>query len=323
MPDALTLCGKELKDLARSRALIVLVPFLAAVVLLSVVVAAANYRIRIDDYNNYVAALTASGGSVSGAPPELSPLQMLRAGMEYLEIVGSLFAVILGYGLVAKEKSNGTLPLLFSRPLGRHSFAGGKILAAGLVWAAVTAALFAVITTALLLVGNAPLQGADFVKLGVAAAHTVIYLLMWSLAALALAAVTRAPATGLVLALVLWLVVVLVIPQIGDTMDPDNQIPGGLFASLQIDKAHEQSVMANFAGYETARDLIEQTSVTKQYERPLFAWLGIKNQYNQQPFSVIWAGTYNNTLWLLAGFTAALAGSFLTATRTNLLRKAT
>lgn len=151
--------------------------------------------------------------------------------MEYLEIVGSLFAVILGFGLVAKEKNNGTLQLLFSRPLGRHSFAGGKILAAALVWTAVTATLFAVITAALLLVANAPLQGTDFVKLGVAAAHTAIYLIMWSLAALALTAANRAPAKGLVLALVLWLMVVLVIPQIGDTMDPDNQIPGGLFAS--------------------------------------------------------------------------------------------
>lgn len=74
MHDALILCGKELKDLARSRALTVLVLFLAAVVLLSVLVAAANYRSRIEDYNNYVAALTLNGGSASGPPPELSPL---------------------------------------------------------------------------------------------------------------------------------------------------------------------------------------------------------------------------------------------------------
>lgn len=323
MPKALALCGKELKELTRSHTLTAMVLFLAGIVMLSVLVAAADFRVRIDAYNNYVTALSASGGTVSGPPPELYPLQMLRAGMEYLEIIGSLFAVILGYGLVAKEKNTGTLQLLFSRPLGTLSFAGGKILATVLVWTAVTAALFTVITAALLLVGNAALHGPDLAKLGVAAAHTVIYLTMWSLAAFSLAALARSPATGLILALVLWLVVVLVIPQIGDTMDPDNQIPGGLFASLQIDKTHEQAIMANFSGYETGRDLIEQTSATKQYERSIFAWLGIKNQYNQQPFNVIWAGTFNNTLWLLAGLTAALAGTFLTATRTKLLRKVT
>jgi hypothetical protein len=87
---------------------------------------------------------------------------------------------------------------------------------------------------------------------------------MWSLLALALASLTRQPASGLVLALVLWLVIVLVIPQIGDTMDPDNQIPGGLFASLQIDATNENALMTRFASYETWRDFVEQTSTTKQ-----------------------------------------------------------
>lgn len=323
MPKSLILCGKELKDLTRSRALVSLIVFLAAVVMLSVLVAAADFRIKIDDYNNYVAALRSSGGTAGTAPPQLAALQMLRGGMEYLEIVGSLFAVILGYGLVAKERGNGTLQLIFSRPLGRYTFAGGKILAVGILWTAVAGALFAVITATLLLLANAPLQGDDYVRLGVAAAHTALYLTMWSLLAFTVATLTRTPASGLILALVIWLVVVLVIPQIGDTMDPDNQIPGGLFASLQVDKTHEQAIMANFSGYETARDLIEQTSMTKQFERPLFAWLGIKDQYNGQPFNLIWAGTFNNTLWLMTGFITALTGSFLAATRTKLLRKVT
>lgn len=316
-----TLCGKELRDLSRSRSVRVLVIFLAAVVVLSVLVASADFRVKIADYNSYLQSVKASGATVNAPPPELFPLQMLRAGMEYLEIVGSLFAVVLGYGLIAKEKNNATLQLLFTRPLGRHSFAVGKILAALVIWTAVTVALFAVIAGTLLLVGNASLQGADMVRLVVAAVHTILYLVMWSLVTLALAALTRAPATGLVLTLVLWLVVVLVIPQIGDTMDPDNQIPGGLFASLQIDQTHQQAVMANFAGYETARDLIEQTSVTKQYERPLFAWLGIKNQFNQQTAAYVWAGTFNYSLWLLAGFTAAAAAALLAGTRDKLLRR--
>ncbi|MCB5283360.1 MAG: ABC transporter permease subunit [Arthrobacter sp.] len=321
MTSLITLCGKELRDLSRNRSVQLLIAFLAVVVVLSVLVAAADFRTKTADYTSYLQALKASGGAVNAPPPDLFPLQMLRAGMEYLEIVGSLFAVILGYGLIAKEKNNGTLELLFTRPLGRYSFAAGKILAALIIWTAVTTALFAVITATLLIAGNAPLTGTDLIRLIIAAAHTTIYLTLWSLAALALAALTRAPGTGLILALVLWLVVVLIIPQIGDTMDPDNQIPGGLFASLQIDKAHEHAVMANFTGYETSRDLIEQTSLTKQYERPLFAWLGIKNQYNQQSPAFVWAGTFNHTLWLLAGFAAAVTAALLAGTRDKLLRK--
>lgn len=156
MTSLLTLCGKEIRDLSRNRSMRLLIAFLALIVVLSVLVAAADFRAKTADYTSYLAALKASGGTVTAPPPDLFPLQMLRAAMEYLEIVGALFAVILGYGLIAKEKNNSTLQLIFTRPLGRHSFAAGKILAAFTIWAAVTAALFSVITGTLLIAGNAP-----------------------------------------------------------------------------------------------------------------------------------------------------------------------
>lgn len=321
MTDLLTLGGKELTDLRRNRSMLTLFTFLAVVVVLSVVVASVDFRIKIADVQHYTDALAAAGSAVP-APPQLFPLQMLEGGIEYLEIVGSLFAVVLGYGMIAKEKGRGTLQLLFSRPLGGHAYAGGKIAAVALTWTAMVTALFVLITGTILIVGNAPLQGRDYLLLGIAAAHTAAYLIMWSLLAMALAALARRPGTGLILAMVLWLVVVLIIPQIGDTMDPDNQVPGGLFASLQVDTAHEAAVMGHFTGYETMRDLIEQTSVTKQYERATFAYLGIKTEYNQQPLSFIWAGTFNNTLWLLAGLAMSVAAALLAGTKKILLRKA-
>jgi ABC-type transport system involved in multi-copper enzyme maturation permease subunit len=314
------LCRKELKDLSRSRATAGLLVFLSAVIILSVLVAAADYRVKLAEYTAYADALRAAGGSPT-RPPNLFPLQMLRGGIEYLEIVGSLFAVILGYGLVAKEKGSNTLQLLFTRPLGRHAFAGGKILATAVVWLAVVLGLFAVIALAVLLAGQAQLGGQDFLRLAIAAAHTCVYFIMWSLLALALASLTRQPASGLVLALVLWLVIVLVIPQIGDTMDPDNQIPGGLFASLQIDATNENALMTRFASYETWRDFVEQTSTTKQYERAVFAYLGVQSQYNQLSPGDVWAATSHNSLWLLATSVFTAAAAFLATTREILLRK--
>ena len=320
MAEVGVLCRKELKDLSRSRAIAMLLVFLSAVILLSVLVAAADYRVKLAEYTAYADALKAAGGSPT-PPPSLFPLQMLRAGIEYLEIVGSLFAVILGYGLVAKEKGSNTLQLLFTRPLGRHAFAGGKILATVLVWLVVVVALFAVVALAVLLAGQAQLGGEDFLRLAIAAAHTWAYFIMWSLLALTLASLTRQPASGLVLALVLWLVIVLVIPQIGDTMDPDNQIPGGLFTTLQIDAANEKALMTHFAGYETGRDLVEQTSTTKQYERAVLAYLGAKADYSQMPLGGVWEATFHNSLWLFATSIFTVAGAFLSTTRETLLRK--
>ena len=102
MTSLLTLCGKEIRDLSRHRSMRLLITFLALIVMLSVLVAAADFRAKTADYTSYLAALKASGGTVTAPPPDLFPLQMLRAAMEYLEIVGALFAVILGYGLIAK-----------------------------------------------------------------------------------------------------------------------------------------------------------------------------------------------------------------------------
>ena len=78
-----------------------------------------------------------------------------------------------------------------------------------------------------------------------------------------------------------WLIVVLVVPQIGDTMDPDNQVPGGLFGSLGIVKSTETSILAHFHTFDVIRNGLEVTSITKLFERVAFAFLGIKDKYNQ------------------------------------------
>ena len=61
----------------------------------------------------------------------------------------------------------------------------------------------------------------------------------------------KVAATGLMVALGLWLVVVLILPQIGDTLDADNQVPGGLFSALTLDKPQEDLVLTHFSTYET------------------------------------------------------------------------
>lgn len=93
----------------------------------------------------------------------------------------------------------------------------------------------------------------------------------------------------------IWLLFVLIIPQIGDTMDPDNQVPGGLFAALGIPKAQEHAVLAHFSAYDTLRNGLEMTSVTKHFERLSFALLGIKSTY--QPISFLYLARHAR-LWI-------------------------
>ena len=136
-----------------------------------------------------------------------------------------------------------------------------------------------------------------------------------------LAAYTRELGISLVLAIVLWLSVVLILPQIGDTMDPDNQVPGGLFNSLQISKGNELAVLANFASFDKVRNGIEVSSITKHFERSTFAYLGIKDKFNQKPIVYSFAGTVPNLLSLLFGCFGMIIFAVLTTTRKRLLRR--
>jgi ABC-2 type transport system permease protein len=125
----------------------------------------------------------------------------------------------------------------------------------------------------------------------------------------ALTAISRVLANGLVAALVVWLVVVLIIPQIGDTMDPDNQLPGGLFKSLNLDKSHETRVLAKFSTYERLRNDLEETSFAKQYERFSFAILEIKvkDKFRDTSIGYVIDATRRNIEWL-ALYAVVMAG---------------
>lgn len=323
MTSTLVIARKELLDLRRNRFLLAILGFVLVAVVISVVVSATQFGTKLDDYNTYLDALRAAGSTTTPAAPQLFPLQLLRGSIEYLEILGALFAIVMGYGTIAKEKQRATLQLIYSRPISRYSLAAGKLLALAVAWLIAVAVIFGAVTATVAIVGHATFAPIDVQRLLVAAATAWAYLLMWSALALGLASSARRLSTALIVALVLWLTVVLIIPQIGDTMDPDNQVPGGLFKSLQIAKPDEQAVLANFAGFDSVRNGLEVSSITKHYERFTFAVLGIKDQYNQQPLAAVWTGTWNNavSMWLAALLAAAFA--IFTTTRRKLLRRTT
>ncbi len=225
MTDIATVARKEILELRRDRLFLILIGFLAVVTVISVAVGAADFRAQLDAYNTYVAEVAASGSGVTPAAPQLFPLQLLRGGIEYLEILGALFAIVLGYATVAKEKHRGTLPLLLSRPVQRFALAGGKIAALAAVWGVVVLALAVVSAIAVTTIGGGTLGGTDLVRLALSCGFAWLYLVFWSAIAITVTVLTRQLSAGLIISLVIWLAFVLVIPQIGDTMDPDNQVP--------------------------------------------------------------------------------------------------
>ena len=312
---------KELLDIRRNRFLFLLLSFILVAVLVSILVSALDFRVKIDAFNKYAAALHQAGSTVVPAPPQLFPLQLLRGSMEYLEILGALFAIVLGYGMIAKEKQRATLGLIFTRPVGRYQLARGKLFALAITWMVAVLTIFLVIAVVVAVVGSSPLHLIDAYRLLISAVIAWAYLFLWSALAMGMASFTRQLGISLVVSIVLWLSVVLILPQIGDTMDPDNQVPGGLFFSLQISKKNEQAVLANFATFEKVRNGIEVSSITKHYERSTFAYLGIKDKFNQKPIGYAFKGTLPNLLSLFFASCGVIFFALLSTTRKKLLRR--
>ena len=133
-----------------------------------------------------------------------------------------------------------------------------------------------------------------FVVMSAAGLYAVAFFVLGFVAALWAKKLPNA----LLLAFTVWLSFVLIAPQIGDTLDPDNQVAGGVFKQLQIAKPQQIEILQSFSTYETIRNGIEVASPTKHFERLSFAVLGIKDTYAGQPLMPILAEKTSDLIWL-------------------------
>jgi ABC-type transport system involved in multi-copper enzyme maturation permease subunit len=302
----LALAGHDYRAAFRNRVLTALLLILLFVTTVSVLVAAFDYQAQLADYESYKAAAAAAGIDTI-APLPLRPLQLLRPVVEYLEIIGAVIAIALGYLSVARERGNRTLSLLRTRPVSAGELAFGPALGAvGLITTlvAVTATIGVV---SIGVWGHDWIDGEQAIKVVLWCIASIAYMGVFYCLGAALTARSRLLANGLVAALVVWLVVVLIIPQIGDTMDPDNQVPGGLFSALNLDKPHETRVLAKFGTYERMRNGLEELSFAKHYERFAFAILDVKDKYRGMSIAQLTTETKSDIIWILA-YSVTLAG---------------
>lgn len=301
-----SLARHEIRAATRSRILVVLLGILVTVTTISVLIAAADYRGQVADYQNYVALATA-GGVTKIPPSPLRPLSLLRSSIEYLEIIGAVIAITLGYLSVARERANRTLTLLRSRPVTAGEQALGSLLGAMAILATLVVVTMTVGVVATGLVGNDWINDGQAVKLLLATAAGILYMTVFYCVGTAATAWSRNPAIGLMIALGIWLVVVMILPQLGDTLDADNQIPGGLFSALSLNRNDETTILNHFHVYETTRVGIEEASFEKHYERFAFAMTDVLDKYKDFTLGELLREKWHDIAWLLAYPTVALA----------------
>ncbi len=304
----MTLAGHDYRSAARNRVLAALLVTLLIVTTVSVLIAAFDYQTKLDAYREYRKAAEVAGIQ-NVAPLQIKPLQLMRPVVEYIEFVGGVIAIALGYLSVARERGNRTLWLLRTRPVSTGELTFGPALGALGLIATLVFSTAGIGVVSIGIWGHDWLNGEELLRLAIWCVASIVYMGIFYCLGAALTAISRVLANGLVAALVVWLVVVLIIPQIGDTMDPDNQLPGGLFKSLNLDKSHETRVLAKFSTYERLRNDLEETSFAKQYERFSFAILEIKvkDKFRDTSIGYVIDATRRNIEWL-ALYAVVMAG---------------
>ena len=302
-----TVARKEISDAVRTRILGVVSLFMVGAGVIALLVAAIALKEAVAEYEESRKMLIELGKSVKDLiPPAYDPLKLLRGFIEYIEIIGAILGIVLGHRAAASERGRNTLLLLLTRPMPGSVLLMGKCAGNLAALTVIVALVFVLGALAMTLIGGVQLTLGDAARMAVTFAAAVLYVGMFFLLGFILALNLRRPALAILAAFAIWLLLVLIAPQIGDTLDPDNQVGAGVFRTLGIAKPQEKEILKTFATYETVRDGIEQLSPAKHFERWSFAVLGIKEVYNGQPLGEVMRDRLSDFLWLL-GLFAALA----------------
>lgn len=297
----LTIAGKDIRDAIKDRFVLVLTAFLVVASMVALVVAAIALKTDVATYLDAKATLVALGKDPSSiADPAFYPLKLLRGFVEHVEIIGAVIGILIGYRAAASERGRQTLALIVTRPIAQWQFLAGKLLAGAAIISAGLALAFVGAGTAIYLISGVGLGVDDVARLAVVLSAAGLYAIAFFVLGFVAALWVKSLPNALLIAFTVWLSLVLIAPQIGDTLDPDNQVAGGVFKQLQIAKPQQIEILQSFSTYETIRNGIEVASPTKHFERLSFAVLGIKDTYAGQPLMPILAEKAEDLLWLLA-----------------------
>jgi len=248
-------------------------------------------------YQDSVALLSSMGKTHLPSPPSLNPLSVSKDFVNYTSMIGALMAILIGWNGISSMKERKAL--ILSRPVYRDSLVAGTYLGTAALLFIITLASMILVTALTLFTTNGALSTGEFSRLAVYFFGVWLYLLIFAALAQLVTVSMKEKHAALLITIIIWLVFSFLLPQIGDTMDLDNQIPGGFFSYLGLDKGQEQTLLSHFSWYEYVRDAIEELSVTKHFERFSYALLNVKPGFADTTTGMVIAAKALNFIVLL------------------------
>ncbi len=151
-----------------------------------------------------------------GAPVDVQSSMSLFGGVDYLFVVQfifSLFAVLLSFDSITREKESGTLRTMLSNSLGRAALATGKLFGGYITLAIplVTAFLLGILILAIS--GFSVFSGDFLARTGWILASSLLFVAVFFLLGLLVSSLTTSTYSALVFSLAVWLVAVMILPR--------------------------------------------------------------------------------------------------------------
>lgn len=281
MNPMLVVAKKEITDALKNKLFLSILTMLLLLTVVSVVLGVYQVKVNLDSYNQSIEFLKSLGKTEFPPAPNLNPLSASKSFVNYIGLLGALLAIVLGNASIVKEKRGGTLKLILSRQVFRDTFLNGKLIGNMALLLFITIFTSIITLGAVMTISNVALTIDSISRMFMFFLMSFLYMTFFLVLGIFAAVIMPYGNKALLITVIIWLVISFILPQIGDTMDMDNQLPGGFFASMGMSKADSQKVLNNFKFYETMRNGIEEMSPTKHYERVGFALLNIKPGFDK------------------------------------------
>ena len=133
-----------------------------------------------------------------------------------VKVILSLLAMLLVFDSISGERESGTLKLLLSQPIGRHAILLGKWIGG---YVTILFPFLIALVMGLLTLGLFPflsLDGEDWIRIGIIVLLSMLYISIFLSLGLFVSARTKKASTSVLVSLAVWVVLVLVIPNLGN-----------------------------------------------------------------------------------------------------------
>lgn len=224
MKAAFIIARKEFQSAFRNRLFVIITVLFLALSILSVYIGSTTKRAEMRLYDEHVAALTADGATTLPAAPEIHTLTILANLTEYVAIVGAILAIILGYNTLIDEKESGGLKLILTRPVYRDRLLIGKFLGNAAVIGLLLGLALVFNLVLLVMVGGIVPTWGEVLRLIALIGIAFVYMSSFLILAMTLSISQTSSASVFLLALVCWMLVSFVIPQMAETQMANSTI---------------------------------------------------------------------------------------------------